>query len=366
MNVLNKILLLTISTLLSFQISAQTSIPKVGDLYGGGIVYWTTPDGSQGLIASLKDASDGATWGLEETKVDCKNEDGRENMKLILATPKLKKSSAAKICDAYEAGDFNDWYLPSSKELSKLAKASEDIDKILEENAKAEPLKNDIYYWSSTEGYDKMATGLNGKTGNGGTQYKSKKLRVRPIRSYTVVIPKRKPIENFPDTYKGGKAEIGQFYKGGIIIWVTEDGEHGLLASLHDVHVGTLWGLNEIKAETRSEDGMENTIKIVGFPEIKPTNAAKLCFEYKANNEGGWYLPSSTELGKMAKASAIISKILNNDGNDLTEGIQTERYYWTSTEKGYKGMATGLSGTTGNGGTQYKTKYLAVRAVKKF
>lgn len=359
------LVVLFVCTLTNLQ-AQETKIPKVGDLYGGGIVCWTTPDGSEGLIVALNDVSSGTTWGFEETLINTKSKKGMENSKKIAATPKVKKSSPAMLCLNYDAGGFNDWYLPSDDELKKVIRANEKLDPVFTKTKNAEPMASDVYYWSSTEGYKTMAIGYDGRKGGGGSQMKTSKLRVRAVRSYTVKLPPRKPIVGIADTYKGGKAQIGQFYKGGIIVFVDSTGEHGLLASVNDVHVGTQWGFFGVKTNVRDEDGMVNTKALVAHASVTPKSAAKLCYDYKANNEGGWYLPSKQEFKHLSRNDEKVDEVLKNDGNPLTTPLINERYYWTSTEKGYSKMATGLSGQTGNGGTQYKEKYLAVRAFKKF
>jgi hypothetical protein len=139
-----------------------TSEHYIGELFGGGIIFWLSPDKQHGLIASLDDLDDGngAPWGLVGVDVeDCENEtDGAGNTAKIIAAG-AEANSAAALCNAYEGGGFTDWYLPATRELYFLCTQDLTIDYVLDNDG--DPNTNGMtqefntalkrYYWSSTQ-----------------------------------------------------------------------------------------------------------------------------------------------------------------------------------------------------------------------
>ena len=133
----------------------------IGELYGGGIVYYVDADGEHGLIASLNDLGGGpVAWGLYGVDVpNCENYlDGAANTASII-TAGGQAGEAAGLCNNYASGGFTDWYLPSLIELRQMATALVTINPILKNDGN--PLTNPIdvggtsstsgFYWSSTE-----------------------------------------------------------------------------------------------------------------------------------------------------------------------------------------------------------------------
>lgn len=108
----------------------------VGELYGGGIVFYVYENGAHGLICSLHDLSEGEIWGGVGTDISAGNgaeslHNGRANSEAIVSELK-SRPSAAKLCVEYRGGDFSDWYLPSIMELNTLYANSWVITTILE------------------------------------------------------------------------------------------------------------------------------------------------------------------------------------------------------------------------------------------
>ncbi|MFC2138862.1 hypothetical protein ACFLTE_11860, partial [Bacteroidota bacterium] len=165
----------------------------VGELYGGGIVFWLTPDGEHGLIASLVDLDngDGVQWGLYGITVGCISmTDGKTNTANIVAAG-AGSNTAAVLCDVYTGGGFSDWYLPSSRELSLLASQDILIDYLLDNDGDdttigfSQEYIASTYggYWSSTECDDNnLAWGYTFR----GVYFLNKlsSLRVRAIRAF--------------------------------------------------------------------------------------------------------------------------------------------------------------------------------------
>ena len=74
---------------------SSVSTHNVGEIYGGGIVFWATTDGLHGLIAETLDTN-GAGWFTANDAI----------------TTNSTHSAAGKL--------FTDWYLPSKNELNLL------------------------------------------------------------------------------------------------------------------------------------------------------------------------------------------------------------------------------------------------------
>lgn len=133
----------------------------IGELYGGGIVYYVYDDGAHGLIASLDDLGGGpVAWGLYGVDVNnCENYlDGATNTASIIAAGG-QSGDAAGLCNGYSAGGFTDWFLPSVYELRQMDQALLTINPILENdgNSLTNPIdvggisSNSGFYWTSTE-----------------------------------------------------------------------------------------------------------------------------------------------------------------------------------------------------------------------
>ena len=95
----------------------------VGELYGGGVVFYTWANGQHGLIASLGTLSISSTW-----------------------------DNAIALCDGLGDGGFDDWYLPGVEEIKTLFNSSFIINRILNNdgNPSSTELVNDMH-WTSTE-----------------------------------------------------------------------------------------------------------------------------------------------------------------------------------------------------------------------
>jgi len=95
----------------------------VGELYGGGVVFYTWANGQHGLIASLSTLSISSSW-----------------------------ANALTLCDAFGDGGFGDWYLPGVEESKVLFNSSFIVNKILanDGNPASTELSNQMH-WTSTE-----------------------------------------------------------------------------------------------------------------------------------------------------------------------------------------------------------------------
>jgi hypothetical protein len=136
----------------------------------------------------------------------------------------------------------------------------------------------------------------------------------------------------------GTTYSVGDFAQGGVVFWVDETGQHGLVCAKEDQNggVGISWD-NGASINTEAHGNgvyageMNTTIIVARLGSDSYTYAAGVCANYYVT-EGGvtygdWYLPSLSELLLMHQNWAIIdaTALANGGGSFVT-------YYWSSTE----------------------------------
>lgn len=169
------------------------------------------------------------------------------------------------------------------------------------------------------------------------------------------------------------KYNVGDFAQGGIVFWVDETGQHGLVCAKTDYSTGVRWyaGTN---GNTRAYgdgpfSGEANTSIIiaahVAIGDDGATYAARVCNELQVT-EGGviygdWYLPSKFELNLMyVNKSAINFTALANGGSSFIS-----EWYWSSTEHSSSGVWEQYFGSGGLLNVN-KDDLNRVRAVRAF
>lgn len=149
----------------------------IGEVFGGGIVFFIDATGLHGLIASPADQQSDVNWGYFENQVGA---GGRVIGTGPLNTEKIAKASKARdiagyICYNLVLNGYDDWYLPSKDELN-----------VLYQNLKINHIGNlgDKRYWSSSETDFNNAWLQNFKTGEIIENHVNKPASVRAIRSF--------------------------------------------------------------------------------------------------------------------------------------------------------------------------------------
>jgi len=134
--------------------------------------------------------------------------------------------------------------------------------------------------------------------------------------------------------------QVGDFYQGGVVFHLFEEGEtgyvagqiHGLIAAVADQSSGIQWynGSYDTTGATSTAlgTGATNTTTIISVQGATETHAAGLARAYDGGGYDDWFLPSKDELNKMYLNRATINTTAaSNSGSDFGTN-----YYWSSTE----------------------------------
>lgn len=146
----------------------------------------------------------------------------------------------------------------------------------------------------------------------------------------------------------------GLSYQGGIIFFIDEVGDHGLIAATSDQSIGTPWGcVGTLIGGTGISIGMgqANTTAIVNGCSTAGI-AAQICDALVLNGYSDWFLPSKDELNQMYIQRNVIGGFSNNP-------------YWSSSEYN----ANLAWNQYLNDGALYgsnKTNVYSVRAIRAF
>lgn len=167
---------------------------------------------------------------------------------------------------------------------------------------------------------------------------------------------------------------VGEKYGGGIVFYVDNSGQHGLIAATADISAfdgefyqsNISWEYGYPNRTGATGDGLNsgpmNTTLIVAAQVNNDASgffAAKLCSDYKDTVDniiyGGWYLPSEYELNLLYLQRATVGGFFDD-------------YYWSSTEYDYF-MAWYQDFSEAGGGYQnfyYKSSIYRIRAIRAF
>jgi Protein of unknown function (DUF1566) len=164
---------------------------------------------------------------------------------------------------------------------------------------------------------------------------------------------------------------IGEVYGGGIVFYVYDNGQHGLIASIADQHPGASWATvySSTMARAGSANACNGCVPVAGgigggkantaliIADQITLNGARFCNEYSVTMGGityeDWYLPSIDELHLLYLQKDIVGGFASSN-------------YWSSTEYSTNGawfqnFSSGLQVRDGN-----KTTGQPVRAIRAF
>ena len=327
----------------------------------GGILFYYDENLNRGLVVAQEDIGN-APWGCLGFNVNGLNSSiGSGLNNSILITQQCDETpNAAQLCLEYESNGYSDWYLPSYDELllmwSSVGQGAQHIGNVSD--------FNDAAYWSSNEAgaahgnclYFSHSNPSEYVTSNG----KGSLFFLRPIRSFgnwtMGCIDETACNYNSEANMDDGSCEyaeqgydcegninvqVGDEAFGGIVFYVDETGQHGLVAALEDIEEvpfgcfgeGNIIGADGIEIGT----GYQNTLDIVAGCSETPI-AASLALEIEINGFDDWFIPSQDELNLMYTT-------IGNGSSENIGGFVNE-YYWSSTNYG-SGSGYDLNFTNG-------------------
>ena len=133
--------------------------------------------------------------------------------------------------------------------------------------------------------------------------------------------------KNCNETYNGSfwvsnTHYIGESYGGGIVFYVYDNGQHGLIAAIADQSTGIRWHNGSYTTTNAVRDqvnaGRFNTERII-INQGAGSYAAQICANYQGGGYGDWYLPSKYELNLLYLKKAYVGGFADNN-------------YWSSSE----------------------------------
>ena len=159
--------------------------------------------------------------------------------------------------------------------------------------------------------------------------------------------------------------QVGDLAEGGIVFYVDETGQHGLVAAIEDIEGTYEWGCYGEYIEGADGQaigtGLQNTLDIVA-QNCQTVNggitAAQAALDAEINDYNDWFLPSKDELLEM------YSTIGQGSAEGNIVGFQND-WYWSSSE--YSNLhAWGVAFYSGYSDNGYKDYTDRVRAIRAF
>lgn len=166
--------------------------------------------------------------------------------------------------------------------------------------------------------------------------------------------------------------QVGDSAEGGIVFYVDETGEHGLVSALEDLTEGTTidsegnpgyqWGCFATGISGADGQaigtGYQNTLDIASGCSETPI-AASEALAYESEDYSDWYLPSLDELNEMYNT-------IGTGGSEGNIGGFSSNWYWSSSESNNYGAYDVNFGDGSTGNFSSKTKIVRVRVIRSF
>jgi hypothetical protein len=161
---------------------------------------------------------------------------------------------------------------------------------------------------------------------------------------------------------QGNVAEyiIGMEVEGGIVFYVDETGQHGLVAAMVDLGPFE-WGCNDLSILGADEQsigsGLQNTQEI-GNQCTETPIASSEALAYESEDFTDWYLPSYDELQEMYYS-------IGQGSSNGNKGNFSNSWYWASSQANTD-IAWSFSFTNGTTFNFYKSSVFMIRPVRTF
>ena len=324
---------------------------EIGEYAHGGIVFYFDSIEQCGLVASSENLQGTYQWGCHGTYLVGSNAtsigSGHQNTMDILSQGCTSDDGdviAAKATADSEINNFTDWYLPSINELQEMYYTIGPGGSI----GNVADFVEYSWYWSSSQYNSNYAQSLNMSFGNINIGAdKTGKMRVRPIRAFgnwtmgcmdSLACNFNSEANmsdgscEYPETgfdCDGNELpQIGDYAYGGIVFYIDETGQHGLVAALADLPGTYEWGCVGLFIPDANDKsigaGIYNSENIFQYCDESIVNT--ILYQESGGGYGDWYLPSLNELVEMHFNIGQLSSLSNIGGfeND---------FYWSSSQE---------------------------------
>lgn len=153
---------------------------------------------------------------------------------------------------------------------------------------------------------------------------------------------------------------LGMEAEGGIVFYIDESGQHGLVAAMEDIGPFA-WGCQEINISNSNEQligtGLQNSLNILAqCSETLIASSEALGFESEGYTD--WFLPSFDEIQEMYFA-------IGQGASNGNKGGFSNSWYWTSSQAN-EDIAWSFSFSNGTTFNLFKTSTLMIRPIRSF
>jgi hypothetical protein len=153
---------------------------------------------------------------------------------------------------------------------------------------------------------------------------------------------------------------LGMEAEGGIVFYIDETGQHGLVAAKEDIGPFA-WGCQDMSISNADAQeigtGLQNSLDILAQCSETPI-ASSEALEFENEDYSDWYLPSFDEVQEMYYKIGQGSSIGN-------KGNFSNSWYWTSSQANTE-IAWGFSFNNGTTFNFYKSSAFMIRPVRSF
>ena len=175
------------------------------------------------------------------------------------------------------------------------------------------------------------------------------------------VLSKILSLENTIDSLEN-RVKVGDYAQGGIVFYVDEMGNHGLVAAIYDLPGTYVWGCSDIGIigadGTEIGTGFQNTLDILNQCQDELI-AARVCSDYELGDYNDWFLPSIDELNLMLFSIGQFG--LNNVGQFFGEVYCSSTEYFAFNTNGYA-VCINIEGVSTTCGKNYNTSIRPIRS----
>jgi hypothetical protein len=140
---------------------------------------------------------------------------------------------------------------------------------------------------------------------------------------------------------------VGETYGGGVVFYVFDGGQHGLIADNSATITFTHWNNGSFITTNAARDdvfaGKFNTERII-INQNTGSYAAQICANFQGGGYSDWYLPSKYELNLLYQQKSVLSWATNNGYWSSTEFNEDYAWiqYFNSGIQGFTGKASTL------------------------